>query len=135
MKIKIEFEIEDTESAELIGQLQRMVAQAPTPVMNTLLNEISKDINVSGKVALRFMMWLRNYTTKPVDMEKEFQYHLGFALWWLQSENGLAKLCNITLSEVKALYGGECENVKAKDLKDVKKVKDAIEVILTKYNV
>ena len=134
MKFNIEFEVNESEAAALIHHLEVVVAQTGSPVLGKLLHEVYKDVNIATQLAHRFIQWVASYTSTNVSLESEFEYHLGFAPWWIAADNGLAQLCNLTLRDIGLAHGKDTfDPVRGKDLKEVKKVKDVIPIITDKY--
>jgi len=133
-KLKIDFEIEQDDAIDLISQLQKVVAQTQSEALNNLLLEIQNDVNIGGQIAQRFMMWLAKYTSASISLESNLIFHLGFASWWVKSDNGLANVCNLSLKDIVSTFGGSFDKILGKDLKKVEKVKDVVKIIKDKYD-
>lgn len=134
MKVNIQFELTDIEVAGLISELQYFVAQSGSNHLNKLLNEIIKDSSISIEIANHFIRWVKSYTSFPVTTSSTFKYDLKFADWWLAADDGLAQLCNLTLMDIKKVYGGKFTKVLGEDVYEKDTVKEAIEVIINKYS-
>lgn len=134
MKVNIQFELTDSEAAGLISELQYFVAQSGSNHLNKLLNEIIKDSNISLEIASHFIRWVKSYTSFPVTTTSTFKYDLKFADWWLAADDGLAQLCNLTLMDIKKVYGGTFTEVLGEEVYDKDTVQEVIEVTIGKYS-
>lgn len=133
MKIKIELLIDKKHAHLLLNSLRHTYSQTGATGLSKIISDIEKDVGIETQIAEMFIGHLSAFTPKKVFIDADLKYHLSFSPNWLAHPNGLARVCNETLMKICDYNGGSYHEVRPKDVKSKKLVKDVVKILIENY--